>query len=209
MEKEKSSKNYTIIGIIIAIVFIIGIGFAMNINYSNKEVKLTNQFNMEMKNREATFDNMFKVVNQTAQVAEKYKESFKDIYVHITSERYSKDDGVLMKWIQESNPNFDSKLYDKLASEIEIKRQEFLMVQRKLMDIENQHNNLLDMIPSSWFLSGKQRLEYKVISSTHSKQVMETGVEDDIDFWALKEEKRRLLKRIEDIDLILQKEEQE
>lgn len=166
MEKEKSSKNYTIIGIIIAIVFIIGIGFAMNINYSNKEVKPTNQFNMEMKNREATFDNMFK-----------------DIYVHITSERYSKDDGVLMKWIQESNPNFDSKLYDKLASEIEIKRQEFLMVQRKLMDIENQHNNLLDMIPSSWFLSGKQRLEYKVISSTHSKQVMETGVEDDIDLF--------------------------
>ena len=34
-------------------------------------------------------------------------------------------------------------------------------------------------------------------------------VEDNIDFWALKEEKRRLLKRIEDIDLILQKEEQE
>ena len=34
-------------------------------------------------------------------------------------------------------------------------------------------------------------------------------VEDDIDFWALKEERRRLLKRIEDIDLILQKEEQE
>lgn len=88
-----------------------------------------------------------------------------------------------MKWIQESNPNFDSKLYDKLASEIEIKRQEFLMVQRKLMDIENQHNNLLDMIPSSWFLSGKQRLEYKVISSTRSKQVMETGVEDDIDLF--------------------------
>lgn len=183
MEKEKSSKNYTIIGIIIAIVFIIGIGFAMNINYSNKEVKLANQFNMEMKNREATFDNMFKVVNQIAQVAEKYKESFKDIYVHITSERYSKDDGVLMKWIQESNPNFDSKQYDRLSSAIEIKRQEFLMVQRKLMDIESQHNNLLDMIPSSWFLSGKQRLEYKVISSTHSKQVMESGVEDDIDLF--------------------------
>lgn len=87
MEKEKSSKNYTIIGI----------GFTMNISYSNKEVKLVNQFNMEMKNREATFDNMFKVIAQTAQVAEKYKESFKDIYVHITSERYDKDDGVLMK----------------------------------------------------------------------------------------------------------------
>lgn len=181
MEKEKSSKNYTIIGIVIAVVFLIGIGFTMNISYSNKEVKLVNQFNMEMKNREATFDNMFKVIAQTAQVAEKYKESFKDIYVHITSERYDKDDGVLMKWVQESNPNFDSKLYEKLASEIEIKRQEFLMVQRKLMDIENQHNNLLDVVPSAWFLSGKQRLEYKVISSTRSKQVMETGVEDDID----------------------------
>lgn len=99
MEKEKSSKNYTIIGIVIAVVFLIGIGFTMNISYSNKEVKLVNQFNMEMKNREATFDNMFKVIAQTARVAEKYKESFKDIYVHITSERYDKDDGVLMKWV--------------------------------------------------------------------------------------------------------------
>lgn len=66
MEKEKSSKNYTIIGIVIAVVFLIGIGFTMNISYSNKEVKLVNQFNMEMKNREATFDNMFKVIAQTA-----------------------------------------------------------------------------------------------------------------------------------------------
>lgn len=181
MEKEKSTKNYTIIGIVIAVVFLIGIGFMMNINYSNKEVKLVNQFNMEMKNREATYDNMFKVIKQIAEVADNYKESFKDIYVHITSERYDKDDGVLMKWVQESNPNFDIKLYDRLASEIEIKRQEFLMVQRKLMDIENQHNNLLDVIPSSWFLSGKQRLEYKVISSTRAKQVMESGVDDDID----------------------------
>lgn len=168
--------------VVIAVVLVI-MFFSMSISYSNREAKLVNQFNMEMKNREATFDNMFKDISQIAQIAEEYKESFKDIYVHITSERYDKDDGVVMKWIQESNPQFDTKLYDRLANTIEVRRQEFLLVQRKLMDIENQHNNMLDVFPSSLFLSGKQRLDYQVISSTHAKKVMETGVDDDIELF--------------------------
>lgn len=176
-------KNITILSSVIILVAIIFIGFTMSINYSNREVKLVNQFNMEMKNREATFDNMFKDISQIAQITEEYKESFKDIYVHITSERYDKDDGVVMKWIQESNPQFDTKLYDRLANTIEVRRQEFLLVQRKLMDIKNQHNNLLDVFPSSLFLSGRQRLDYQVISSTHAKKVMETGVDDDIELF--------------------------
>lgn len=169
-----------------SVIILVAIGlmvFSMSISYSNREVKLVNQFNMEMKNREATFDNMFKDISQIAQIADEYKESFKEIYVHITSERYDKDDGVVMKWIQESNPQFDTKLYDRLANTIEIRRQEFLLVQRKLMDIENQHNNMLDVFPSSLFLSGRQRLDYKVISSTNTKKVMESGVEDDIDLF--------------------------
>lgn len=168
--------------VVIAVVLVI-MFFSMSISYSNREAKLVNQFNMEMKNREATFDNMFKDISQIAQIAEEYKESFKDIYVHITSERYDKDDGVVMKWIQESNPQFDTKLYDRLANTIEVRRQEFLLVQRKLMDIENQHNNMLDVFPSSLFLSGRQRLDYQVISSTHAKKVMETGVDDDIELF--------------------------
>lgn len=170
--------SVVVIAVVLAIMF-----FSMSISYSNREAKLVNQFNMEMKNREATFDNMFKDISQIAQIAEEYKESFKDIYVHITSERYDKDDGVVMKWIQESNPQFDTKLYDRLANTIEVRRQEFLLVQRKLMDIENQHNNMLDVFPSSLFLSGRQRLDYQVISSTNTKKVMESGVEDDIDLF--------------------------
>lgn len=170
--------SVVVIAVVLAIMF-----FSMSISYSNREAKLVNQFNMEMKNREATFDNMFKDISQIAQIAEEYKESFKDIYVHITSERYDKDDGVVMKWIQESNPQFDTKLYDRLANTIEVRRQEFLLVQRKLMDIENQHNNMLDVFPSSLFLSGRQRLDYQVISSTHAKKVMETGVDDDIELF--------------------------
>lgn len=176
-----SKKTIVILSSVVIVVFVAIMCFTMSIRYSNREVKLVNQFNMEMKNREATFDNMFKDISQIAQVAEKYKESFKDIYVHITSERYDKDDGVVMKWVQEKNPQFDTKLYDRLANTIEVRRQEFLLVQRKLMDIENQHNNLLDVFPSSLFLSGRERLNYQVVSSTHTKNVMETGIEDDID----------------------------
>lgn len=46
---------------------------------------------------------------------------------------------------------------------------------------------MLDVIPSKWFLSGCQRLEYIVISSTQSKQVMETRLDDETDVFAKKD----------------------
>ena len=58
-----------------------------------------------------------------------------------------------------------------------------------------------------WSLCHKNLYEASLEHPTEEYEI--DLVEDDIDFWALKEEKRRLLKRIEDIDLILQKEEQE
>ena len=40
---------------------------------------------------------------------------------------------------------------------------------------------MLDVIPGSWFLSGKKRLEYEVISSSYSKEVMQTRMDDKVD----------------------------
>lgn len=178
-------KNSTLITLIsVAVVVVIGlIVFSMGVSYKNDEVRYVNQFKAEEQKIEATYDNMWKSIQQIAEVSNEYKESFKDIYIEITDKRYSKDNGVLMKWITESNPNFDPKLYEKLSNVIEVERRRFLNAQTKIIDIQRLHNNMLDVIPSKWFLGSCERLEYEVISSSRAKNVMSTRMDDDIDIF--------------------------
>lgn len=176
------NKNTIITICVVAFMLLIGlITFSMSVSYKNDEVRYVNQFKAEEQVIEAVYDNMWKSIQQIAEVSDEYKTSFKDIYVEIIDKRYSKDNGMLMKWITESNPNFDTKLYEKLATVIEVERRRFLNAQTKIIDIQRQHNNMLDVIPSKWFLSSCQRLEYEVISSSKTKQVMQTRMDDDID----------------------------
>jgi hypothetical protein len=86
----------------------------------------------------------------------------------------------MMKWIQEANPNFDTSLYKDLMQSIELNREEFRKTQERMLDIIREHIVLLTSVPSKWFVSNKERIEYTVISSTRSKVVMETGLDDDV-----------------------------
>lgn len=172
---------------ILSIVGIILIGvityLGMMFSYQNEEIRYVNMYKAENQKIEAVYDNMWKQIKQIAQVADKYEESFKNIYVEITDKRYDKDNGVLMKWITESNPEFDTSLYGKLSAVIEVERKRFLNAQTKIIDIVREHNNMLDVVPSKWFLSGREYLEYEVISSTQSKNVMDTRLDEDIDIF--------------------------
>lgn len=175
------SKNVITTIVIVAVFAIVGFTlFSVGVSYQNQEVRYVNQFKAENQKIEAVYDNMWKSIKQIAEVSDKYQDSFKDIYVQITDARYNKDNGVLMKWITESNPNFDPSLYQKLAGVIEVERKRFLNAQTKIIDIVREHNNMLDVIPSKWFLSGREYLEYEVISSSRSKQVMDTRMDDDV-----------------------------
>ena len=49
-----------------------------------------------------------------------------------------------------------------------------------MLDIIREHNVLLTSVPSKWFVSNKERIEYTVISSTRSKVIMETGLDDNV-----------------------------
>lgn len=172
--------NKVIIGIVSVIIVAVISVVCMMFSYQNQEVRYVNMYKAENQKIEAVYDNMWKQIKQIAEVSDKYKDSFKEIYTQIIDERYDKDNGVLMKWITENNPQFDISLYEKLSATIEVERHRFLNAQTKIIDIVREHNNMLDVVPSKWFLSGRDYLEYEVISSTQSKTVMETRMDDDI-----------------------------
>lgn len=183
----------TILGFLISGgVIVIGaiIFLSMMFSYQNQEVRLTNEYNAQLGKIEGVHDNMWKILQSKAGVTKEYAANFDSIYTHIISGRYDKSDGVLFNWIKEQNPEFSMELYKDLSVSIEVQRQKFLDSQIKIQDIVREQNNLLDMVPSSWFLGGRKRLSYEMISSSYSKSVMDTKLDDEkIDLFDKKENK--------------------
>ena len=171
--------------ILIALLVILGCGAAtfagMYFSYNNKEIALRAKAEAQVGKIEGVHDKMWKVIQQKAQVTTEYKDAFAEIYPEIISGRYSGEgDGSLMKWVTESNPNFDTSLYTDLMQSIEILRSEFQRNQETMLDLIREHKTLCTTYPGRWFISNTMEIEYTIISSTKSKVVMETGIDDDV-----------------------------
>lgn len=180
----KKSTGIILAGIGIVLLVIVFWCVGTNVSTDNQEVELRTQFEGQNKKCEAYFDKMWKILKQKAGVTDQYKESFKDIYTKLIEGRYSQGDGTLMKWITESNPNFDASLYKDLMQSIEVERTGFFNEQTRLIDIAREHKNLFQKWPSKWFINdGLTIVEAKVISSAITKEVFETGKEDNIDLY--------------------------
>ncbi len=167
-----------LLGLVLAIVVII---MLMAFHYKNVEVSLRKESEAQSKKIESVYDTMWKIIKQKAEVSDKYEKAFREIYPELIAGRYSADDKNMMKWIQEQNPEFNTHLYADLMQAIEIYRVQFQKAQERMADIIREHSTLLESIPSKWFLGGRQPLEYEMISSTRSKTVMQTRLDDNVD----------------------------
>jgi hypothetical protein len=174
---------------LLVILFLLGIiifGYVMTgISYKNDEVGLRNQIIAQQKANENIYDKTWKTISQKAQISDKYKADFKDVYATIMNERYEGEEkgSPLFKFIKEHNPQFSVELYKDLGDAIESNRAEFMIAQNRLIDISREHNNLLGKFPGSWFLSGIQKVEIKIVTSTKTEKAFSTGKDDDVDLF--------------------------
>jgi len=168
---------------VISVVAIALVGFLMYASYSNAEVRLRNQVLAAQKNNEAVFDNTWKIIQQQAGVTSEHKEAFRSIYKDIMDARYSKDGNTLTKFVMESNPNFDQSLFAKLMTSIEAQRTIFTREQTKLIDLKREHDNLLQTIPSSFFVGGRPAIDIKIVTSGKTNQSFATGEDNDVDLF--------------------------
>lgn len=165
--------------IILVLAVLGGIWFFMYTGYNNTEIELRNQANAQQQANTVIFDKMKKVVFQQAQVASKYAEDFTKVYQGLMTARYEGKD-PLMNWISEHNPNLDASIYKTIQTSIAGLRAEFATVQNRLIDIKREHMNLLQRIPSTWFVGSRDTLQIQIVTSTETKQVFESGVEDNM-----------------------------
>jgi hypothetical protein len=172
-------KNLLITGLSIIILIVMTIIWSISI--SNSEIKIRNRGLAQQKVCESYYDKLWKVISQKAQVAEKYKESFKEIYLPLIEGRYKNDkNGTFMKWITEHNPTFDASLYKDLMASIEGERNGFFIEQSKLIDIDREHKTMRQTFPNSVIIGSRKDLEIKIITSSQTEKVYESCKEDSV-----------------------------
>jgi len=181
METAKIIK-YGIIGLVV--IFIFGI-FSSVMSTSNEEVGLRNRFKQKIDERTAFYDKMWKTISQKSQIAVKNDSSFvRNVNIIMAGRKDS--EGVVMKWVQETNPNANydqvAALYADLSRTIEGERDGFFMQEKMIMDIVLAHDNIMTKFPSGFILSsfmGRTRLVYKPITSDKTDEVIKTGKDND------------------------------
>lgn len=154
-------------------------------SFNNREVDLRTTFEMQMKNRTALFDKMWKVISQKAQVTKAYDSSF----IRIVKEAMdARKDGanIMMKWVTESNPTLQAntvqELYKDLSRTIESERNSFFEREETLSSIQQQHTKFLRSFPNNLYniFMGRKELEYKPITSGRTDEVIRTGQDNDV-----------------------------
>lgn len=152
--------------------------------YNNREVALRKEAEAQRGKIESVYDTMWKVLKQEAGVTEQYRKTFEEIYPKLIAGRYSGEGKELIKMIQESNPAFDTKLYDKLMQAIEVQRAYFASAQQRMLDIIRERETLLESMPSGWFVRNRSRIEYTVISSEVTQNIIASRREDNIELFS-------------------------
>jgi hypothetical protein len=171
--------NYKILTIAgLSVILLFGSFLIMKISYGNKDAEIRNMISAKQKDNENVYDSVWKIINQQAQVSNEYKNAFKEIYPELIAGRYSSG-GEMMKWIQESNPNFDISLYKQLMVSIEAQRMRFSENQTRLLDYKREHDNLITKVPSKWFISNIP-VEVMIVTSTKTTEVFTSGTDDDV-----------------------------
>ena len=187
-------KNKSTIISLVLVGLMLVLGTFLAITYfstRNKEIRLRKQVEAKQEVCKSFYSKMFTEIKEIAQVADQYKETFKEVYPALMEGRYGNArGGALMSWVQESNPNFDIKLYDRLITVIESNREDFQVQQEQLIDLKRNYDSWIEQVPTSWFLpSDITSIKITTIIVKASQKAFESGEDQEIDIFNKKSTK--------------------
>jgi hypothetical protein len=166
---------------IVSIIAVVGLVLAMYVSANNSEVRLRNAITAKQEANKATFDNMWKQISQVAQVTTEQKNALREIFEnHAKARQGGSDDKLVMKWIKESIPNVDTKVYTNLQNIIVSARNSFTNDQVALLDLKREHDNVRTMFPSSLFVGGRPEIKVTLVTSGKTEAAFASGRDDDV-----------------------------
>ena len=181
-----SKRKITAIGIIAGFGMLFLIFFMMAVMYRNADVRLRNAIKMKQKDNVSEFDNMAKKINQVAQVPSEQMKKLKEIFIEHAQARGGVGNSGIMAWLKESVPNVDVQVYANLQNIIVGSRDRWTMRQKELLDFKREHDNLIEVFPSCFFLSLMGRtnpVEVAIVTSAKAEEAFKSGQDNDVELF--------------------------
>lgn len=171
-------------GLILTLVTLLFVGLIsvfMYVSYSNKEIRLSSLVSAQVDTRDANYDKAWKVIQQQAQLTDRYANDFKEVYKSMLEGRYGENGSQAMfQWLQEQNPQLDASMYQTVQVTIEAQREEFFNEQKKLISYNREHVVLRKEFPGSLFIGNRPDVEFNIITSTRTQEAAASGKEDNV-----------------------------
>ncbi len=155
---------------------VVGIGYiSVNNTCVAKEATLV----ATKDNSKSVYDNFWKKVKEVAQVPAEYNKGMKETYTAIMDARYKNSTHVMMNWITEANPNFDSSMYKQVQQVIESGRNDFQDSQKQMVDKVRDYKTYVGQMPTSFFarMAGYPKInfaDYEVLTSDRTDDAFKT-----------------------------------
>jgi hypothetical protein len=148
------------------------------ISYSNQEVRLRNQITAKQRDNTSELDNVQKKISQFVQVTDLQMAAIKDIIVGNATARKG-GSGNLATFVTEAVPNIDTSTFNNLQNVIAGSRDAWTMRQKELLDLKREHDNLIDVFPSSLIVGSRGKIEVVIVTSAAVKENFLTGEDNN------------------------------
>ena len=183
---KNMSKTWIIVIALAAVALITGaVLLATGISIYNTQASLKNAYEMKVKSNEAEFDNMWKKIQQSTQIADAKKDGFRQIFTEYAKGRTAEGQGRMMTWVKETIPNVNLNIYNKVLNIMTGSRDSWTFRQNEAVDIARQYNQNLVTFPKNMLLHlfGFEKIDPKIVTSSRTEQAFSTGKDDDMNLF--------------------------
>lgn len=178
--KQEKLMKY-VFGAVLAVCLMLAVVFGAGyVSVYNTEVSLRNTAAAQWNVTQGFHDKMWKILKEKAQITEQYRATFNEIYPKLIKGRYEQNSKLLAQFITEANPNFDTSLLHNLMVSVEAERTGFFNEQKKLQNIQQEYNSLLESFFARFVVGGKAKMDYKMITSDATEEVFKSGKDNNV-----------------------------
>jgi hypothetical protein len=146
--------------------------FVLDIHYNNLHIEYHNLYVADSAKIENRLYTMWGVIRDKYSIKEDYFKEFREIaIIHANA---FKQEGVVARWIHTNFQQLDASVYREVMQSIESERLGLENSQNDILNVCKFHNDLITKRISCWFIADKTPLNWVLISSEETQEIMKT-----------------------------------
>ncbi|MBQ9418023.1 MAG: hypothetical protein IJU19_05525 [Bacteroidales bacterium] len=163
--------GYIILLVVLLTLFVVlplgVVAMVLSIVYNRRERELRGEAEAHRKILESTYDRIWKEVKTRCRLTEQHRRSFSGVYPNLIDQEM--DDEIMLNYILDHNLDFDPSEYAVLKANIADDRQRFVLHQRRMLTVLDEHNRLLENKIAYRLLKNKTLIKYVPVETNYER----------------------------------------